>query len=51
MDLDRYPLPVKFLDFETVQFVIPIWKGTRPFQQIVFQASIDAIDENGGAVE
>jgi predicted RecB family nuclease len=27
------------LDFETIQFAVPIWKGTRPYQQLPFQWS------------
>ena len=33
-------LPAYFLDFETIQFAIPIWQGTRPYQQIPFQFSV-----------
>ena len=28
-----------FLDFETTNLAVPIWKGARPFQQVVFQFS------------
>lgn len=28
-----------YLDFETISFVIPIWAGTRPYQQVPFQWS------------
>jgi hypothetical protein len=31
--------PVYFLDFETISFAIPLWAGTRPFQQVPFQFS------------
>jgi hypothetical protein len=33
-------LPACFLDFETINFAIPIWKGIRPYQQIPFQFSL-----------
>lgn len=33
-------LPGYFLDFETVQFPVPRWEGTRPYQQIPFQFSL-----------
>jgi hypothetical protein len=46
-DLDRWPLPVKFLDFETIMFAVPIWAGTRPFQQIPFQFSLHHVGEGG----
>jgi CRISPR/Cas system-associated exonuclease Cas4 (RecB family) len=39
-DLAAHKLPAYFLDFETIQFAIPIWKGTRPYQQIPFQFSV-----------
>ncbi|WP_269522420.1 DUF2779 domain-containing protein [Coraliomargarita parva] len=32
--------PVYFLDFETVNFAVPRWKGTRPYQQLPFQYSL-----------
>lgn len=32
--------PHYFLDFETTMSAVPIWKGTRPFQQIPFQFSM-----------
>jgi len=35
--------------FETIQFAVPIWKGTRPYQQIVFQYSLH-IQESFDAV-
>jgi hypothetical protein len=28
-----------YLDFETIQFAVPIWKGTKPYQQLPFQWS------------
>jgi len=33
-------LPAYFLDFETINFTVPFWKGTRPYQQIPFQFSV-----------
>lgn len=39
--------PAWFLDFETVMMPVPIWKGTRPYQQIPFQFSLHRIDEDG----
>jgi hypothetical protein len=40
-------LPAYFLDFETIQFAVPIWKGTRPYQQIPFQFSIHRLSRTG----
>jgi CRISPR/Cas system-associated exonuclease Cas4 (RecB family) len=44
--LSGLPLPAYFLDFETIQFAVPIWKGTRPYQQITFQFSLHILNEN-----
>ncbi|MDZ7938015.1 MAG: DUF2779 domain-containing protein [Rhodoferax sp.] len=46
-DLSEFPLPVQFLDFETIQFAVPIWAGTRPYQQIPFQYSLHTLTESG----
>lgn len=45
--LKAHRLPAYFLDFETIQFAVPIWKGTRPYQQIPFQFSLHKLDKNG----
>jgi len=34
--LGVHKLPALFLDFETINLTIPIWKGTNPYQQIPF---------------
>lgn len=46
-DLLRHPLPAYFLDFETVQFGVPRWAGTRPFQMLPFQFSLHRMDACG----
>ena len=46
-DLAPFPLPLQFLDFETIQFAVPIWAGTRPYQQIPFQFSLHTLAANG----
>lgn len=46
-ELAQYKLPAYFLDFETINFAIPIWKGVRPYQQIPFQFSIHAVSKDG----
>lgn len=43
-DLSKHPRPCLFLDFESVQFGVPIWAGTRPYQQICFQFSLQRLD-------
>lgn len=46
-DLAAHKLPAYFLDFETIQFAVPIWKGTRPYQQIPFQFSVHRLARSG----
>ena len=46
-DLTPFGFPAYFLDFETIQFAVPIWKGTRPYQQITFQYSLHILSESG----
>lgn len=45
--LAAHKLPAFFLDFETIQFAVPIWKGTRPYQQIPFQFSLHRLSRTG----
>ena len=45
--LSNLTFPLYFLDFETISFAVPIWKGTRPYQQIPFQFSLHILTENG----
>ena len=45
--LKPHKLPAYFLDFETIQFAVPIWKGTRPYQQIPFQFSLHTLGGKG----
>lgn len=40
-------LPAYFLDFESIQFAVPRWKGTRPYQQLVFQFSVHRLSAGG----
>jgi hypothetical protein len=46
-DLAGHGLPACFLDFETIQFAVPLRLGTRPYQQIPFQFSLHRLDEDG----
>jgi hypothetical protein len=48
--LETLPYPRYYLDFETVQFAVPVWAGTSPFQQVVFQWSCH-VEERPGEVE
>lgn len=47
--LATLPYPRYYLDFETVQFAVPVWTGTSPFQQVVFQWSCH-VEERPGEV-
>ena len=46
-ELAPHPPPAFFLDFETIGFAVPIWKGTRPYQPLTFQFSVHQLSENG----
>ncbi len=48
--LKQYPYPRYYLDFETISFTVPIWPGTRPFQQIPFQWSCH-VEHADGRIE
>jgi CRISPR/Cas system-associated exonuclease Cas4 (RecB family) len=45
-ELEQYSFPLYFLDFETIQYAIPRWAGTKPFQQIPFQFSLHRLDSS-----
>lgn len=45
--LAPYGFPARFLDFETVMMPVPVWPGTRPYQQIPFQYSLHRRDGDG----
>lgn len=47
LDLHAHSPPAYFLDFETVQFGIPRWAGTRPFQSLPFQFSLHFLNAKG----
>lgn len=42
--------PRYYLDFETINAAVPIWKGTRPYQQIPFQWSLH-VETRDGSLE
>jgi len=42
--------PLHFLDFETVQPLIPRWRGTRPYQQLPTQFSLHTVEADGSIV-
>lgn len=49
--LNTLSYPIYFLDFETMQTVIPLYPGTKPYQQIPFQYSLHYIEEPGGELK
>ncbi len=48
--LRALPYPRYYIDFETLNPAIPLWAGTRPFQQIPFQWSCH-IQQQDGSVQ
>ena len=48
--LAALPYPRRYLDFEAIQFIVPRWLGTRPFDQIPFQWSCH-VEKAPGVVE
>jgi hypothetical protein len=46
-ELAQHQSRASFLDFETIQFAVPIWKNTRPYQQIPFQFSHHRLSQTG----
>lgn len=45
--LEQYNGTAYFLDFETVMLAVPIWAGTRPYQNVPFQYSLHRIESSG----
>lgn len=44
--LAGHKLPAYFLDFETISFAVPQWRGTEPFQAIPFQFSVHRLSRS-----
>lgn len=49
--LQSLSYPLYFLDFETMQPVIPEYVGTKPYAQIPFQYSLHYIEKEGGELK
>ena len=49
--LSTLEYPLYFLDYETVNNAVPLFDGTRPFQQIPFQFSLHIQKEPDGELE
>lgn len=48
--IEQWTYPRTWLDFETIQFALPRWVGTRPYDQIPFQFSAH-IENADGQIE
>jgi len=46
-ELARLEYPLHFLDYESFSYALPIFSGSRPYQQLVFQYSLHTIKEQG----
>jgi hypothetical protein len=46
-ELASLPYPRLYLDFETAQMAVPIWTGTRPYEQLPFQWSCHVESADG----
>ena len=49
--LDTLTSPLYFIDYETCQYAVPEFAGTKPYQQIPFQYSLHIIAEEGSSME
>lgn len=49
--LNELTYPLYFLDFESVQPVVPMYIGTKPYAQIPFQYSLHYIESEGGELK
>ena len=45
--LQTLQYPLYYLDFESINPAIPIFDGTRPYQQIAFQFSLHVVEHEG----
>jgi hypothetical protein len=48
--ISAWPYPRYYLDFETINFGVPRWAGTRPYEQVPFQWSCH-LDAGDGALK
>ena len=49
--LNGLSYPLYFLDFETMQPAVPLFDGTKPYQQVVFQYSLHYIEHEGAPLQ
>ena len=45
--MQAWAWPRYFLDFETIGYTVPVWLGTRPFDQVPFQFSCHKLRQDG----
>ncbi len=45
--LNTFVFPIYFLDYETYPLAIPIYKGYKPYQHMVFQYSLHIVESDG----
>lgn len=50
-ELGALKYPLRFLDYETFSYAIPLFSGIRPFQQLVFQYSLHTVTASGVETE
>lgn len=43
--------PLYFLDYETAMSLVPLYDGTKPYQQIPFQYSLYTVEKKGGELK
>ncbi|WP_458405442.1 DUF2779 domain-containing protein [Methanobrevibacter sp.] len=49
--LDSLKYPLYFIDYETCQYAVPEFEGTKAYQQIPFQYSLHIIQEEGAPLK
>ncbi len=49
--LEALPYPHAYIDFETVQFAVPIFEDSRPYEQIPFQWSVHTAHDNSNKLK
>lgn len=49
--LSELQYPLHFLDYEAIASALPLYKGSRPYQQIPFQYSLHILPKLGGKLE
>ncbi len=45
--ISKWDAPIAYLDFETINMVIPVWNGCHPYDQVPVQFSCHVLDGQG----